>query len=69
MKVNRDAPTFANITITLETREEAVAMWHLMNCPDDTGIAHYEPATSRPCKIECARKLKFDIFYAVDDAL
>ena len=41
MKVEGKGKEFSPITITLETREEADLMWHMMNCGVDRSLMAY----------------------------
>jgi hypothetical protein len=43
MKVNKIEPPkfFTPITITIETREEAMTLWHILNCSPHRSLANY----------------------------
>jgi hypothetical protein len=48
MKVETKEPEFKPIVITLETKEEAIIMWHLMNNSEDVSFSDYKVGVNIP---------------------
>jgi len=66
MKVSNKPTIFRPITITIETREEARAFWHLLNRGLDDGYEKYQSAGGYITSRDLVTSFQQNLWYVYD---